>query len=55
LPNQASVISRLTEAQAYSNAQEEYTFPATGSWGYLMRITNSEGGSGQTNFDLISP
>ena len=55
LPNQASIISRLTEAQAYSNAQEEYTFPATGSWSYLMRITNSEGGSGQTNFDLISP
>jgi|MDSV01.2.fsa_nt_gb translation elongation factor EF-1beta len=55
LPNQAAIISRNTYASAYNNAQEEYTFPATGSWGYLMRITAAEGGSGQTNFDLISP
>ena len=55
LPNQASIISRLTEVLAYDNAEEEYTFPATGSWGYLMKITANDGGTPQSTFDLISP
>ncbi len=55
LPNQASIISRLTEVLAYNNAEEEYTFQATGSWGYLMKITSNDGGTPQSTFDLISP
>ena len=55
LPNQAAQISKNTTVFAYNTAKEEYIFPATGSWGYLMKITAGEGGSAQTNFDLISP
>lgn len=55
LPNQAAQVTKQTFALAYSNDTAEYVFNATGSWGYLMRITAADGGSGQTNFDLISP
>ena len=55
LPNQAAQVTQQTFALAYNNDTAEYIFNATGSWGYLMRITANVGGSGQTNFDLISP
>ena len=55
LPNQASMISRELFAQSFHTWEEDYIFPATGSWGYLMRIVASDGETPQSNFDLIAP
>ena len=45
----------ITKVMLKHNAEEEYTFQATGSWGYLMKITSNDGGTPQSTFDLISP